>query len=96
MKRSAGSLSPDRGSFTVNSNMQNVTVQTELYRMGDDLDTVTLPEDHRLPPIQRSANESSPARQSGVAPGFAAAAIFISFLLALYAVLWKCMSSKVR
>ncbi|XP_072410474.1 uncharacterized protein [Chiloscyllium punctatum] len=74
----------------------NVTVQTELYRTGDDLDTVTLPEDHRLPPIQRSANESSPARQSGVAPGFAAAAIFIGFLLVLYAVLWKCMSSKVR
>lgn len=28
---------------------------------------------------------------SGIVPGIIAAAVFISFLLALYAVLWKCM-----
>ncbi|KAI1900902.1 hypothetical protein AGOR_G00054620 [Albula goreensis] len=30
-------------------------------------------------------------RGSGIIPGGIAAAVFISFLLALYAVLWKCM-----
>lgn len=30
-------------------------------------------------------------RESGIVPGIIAAAVFISFLLALYAVLWKCM-----
>ncbi|XP_061115719.1 uncharacterized protein sb:cb288 [Conger conger] len=29
--------------------------------------------------------------ESGIVPGVIAAAVFISFLLALYAVLWKCM-----
>ncbi|XP_073674610.1 uncharacterized protein [Garra rufa] len=30
-------------------------------------------------------------RESGIIPGAIAAAVFIGFLLALYAVLWKCM-----
>ncbi|KAL4609544.1 hypothetical protein GN956_G23891 [Arapaima gigas] len=32
-------------------------------------------------------------RGSGIIPGGIAAAVFISFLLALYAMLWKCMGS---
>ncbi|KAJ8005910.1 hypothetical protein DPEC_G00122800 [Dallia pectoralis] len=33
------------------------------------------------------------ARGSGIIPGTIAAAVFIGFILALYAVLWKCMVS---
>ncbi|KAK6306114.1 uncharacterized protein sb:cb288 [Coregonus clupeaformis] len=33
------------------------------------------------------------ARGSGIIPGAIAAAVFIGFVLALYAVLWKCMVS---
>ncbi|XP_055080302.1 uncharacterized protein sb:cb288 isoform X2 [Periophthalmus magnuspinnatus] len=32
---------------------------------------------------------------SGIVPALVAAALFITLLLALYAVLWKCMDSKV-
>ncbi|KAG7480788.1 hypothetical protein MATL_G00059880 [Megalops atlanticus] len=35
-------------------------------------------------------------RGSGIIPGGIAAAVFISFLLALYAVLWKCMVTPPR
>ncbi|XP_048474682.1 uncharacterized protein sb:cb288 isoform X2 [Rhincodon typus] len=93
MKRSAGSVTPERGSLAVSSNMQNVTVPPEL---DDALDTMTRPVDQRPPPIRHSADASPPARQNGVAPGFAAAAIFIAILLGLYTILWKCMSSEVR
>ncbi|XP_029460052.1 uncharacterized protein LOC115092844 isoform X3 [Rhinatrema bivittatum] len=34
---------------------------------------------------------AEPAQKSGIVPGIIAAAIFISFLLCLYAILWKCM-----
>ncbi|XP_051509625.1 uncharacterized protein sb:cb288 [Myxocyprinus asiaticus] len=33
-------------------------------------------------------------RKSGIIPGAIAAAVFIGFLLALYAVLWKCMVTQ--
>ncbi|XP_067251291.1 uncharacterized protein sb:cb288 [Chanodichthys erythropterus] len=33
-------------------------------------------------------------RESGIIPGAIAAAVFIGFLLALYAVLWKCMVTQ--
>ncbi|XP_064164662.1 uncharacterized protein sb:cb288 isoform X2 [Anguilla rostrata] len=36
------------------------------------------------------------ARGSGIIPGAIAAAVFISFLLLLYAVLWKCMLTTPR
>ncbi|XP_048474681.1 uncharacterized protein sb:cb288 isoform X1 [Rhincodon typus] len=66
MKRSAGSVTPERGSLAVSSNMQNVTVPPEL---DDALDTMTRPVDQRPPPIRHSADASPPARQNGVAPG---------------------------
>ncbi|KAJ8379242.1 hypothetical protein SKAU_G00000200 [Synaphobranchus kaupii] len=34
---------------------------------------------------------TDPDSVSGIIPGSIAAAVFISFLLALYAILWKCM-----
>nr|XP_046243967.1 uncharacterized protein sb:cb288 isoform X2 [Scatophagus argus] len=37
--------------------------------------------------------EDSLGKSSGIIPGAIAATVFISFLLALYAVLWKCMVS---
>ncbi|XP_071774647.2 uncharacterized protein LOC139926741 [Centroberyx gerrardi] len=40
-----------------------------------------------------SSTEDPLARGSGIIPGAIAAAVFIAFLLALYAVLWKCMVS---
>ncbi|KAM7415882.1 hypothetical protein PAMA_018106 [Pampus argenteus] len=40
-----------------------------------------------------SCTEESLTRTSGIIPGAIAAAVFISFLLCLYAVLWKCMMS---
>ncbi|XP_059379959.1 uncharacterized protein sb:cb288 [Carassius carassius] len=35
--------------------------------------------------------ETAMNRESGIIPGAIAAAVFIGFLLALYAALWKCM-----
>ncbi|XP_075994711.1 uncharacterized protein LOC142989172 [Genypterus blacodes] len=50
--------------------------------------------------LQRNASTPSPShteeslvRGNGIIPGAVAAAVFIAFLLALYAVLWKCMVS---
>ncbi|XP_065805051.1 uncharacterized protein sb:cb288 isoform X2 [Labrus bergylta] len=40
-----------------------------------------------------SHTEESLTRTSGIIPGAIAATLFIAFLLALYAVLWKCMVS---
>ncbi|XP_040010253.1 uncharacterized protein sb:cb288 isoform X3 [Xiphias gladius] len=40
-----------------------------------------------------SFTEESLTRSSGIIPGAIAATVFIAFLLALYAVLWKCMVS---
>ncbi|KAM4578686.1 uncharacterized protein V3H82_008043 isoform 1-T1 [Fundulus diaphanus] len=40
-----------------------------------------------------SYTEDSLTRSSGIIPGAIAASVFIVFLLALYAVLWKCMTS---
>ncbi|XP_050931198.1 uncharacterized protein sb:cb288 isoform X1 [Lates calcarifer] len=40
-----------------------------------------------------SRTEGSLTRNSGIIPGAIAATVFIAFLLALYAVLWKCMVS---
>ncbi|AWP07433.1 putative synaptobrevin -like YKT6 [Scophthalmus maximus] len=40
-----------------------------------------------------SCTEGSFTRSSGIIPGAIAATVFIAFLLALYAVLWKCMVS---
>ncbi|KAM4576189.1 uncharacterized protein PAE49_006406 [Odontesthes bonariensis] len=40
-----------------------------------------------------SGTEESLTRSSGIIPGAIAATVFIAFLLALYAVLWKCMMS---
>ncbi|XP_044051063.1 uncharacterized protein sb:cb288 isoform X2 [Siniperca chuatsi] len=40
-----------------------------------------------------SRTEDSSTRSSGIIPGAIAATVFIAFLLALYAVLWKCMVS---
>ncbi|XP_070690319.1 uncharacterized protein [Pempheris klunzingeri] len=40
-----------------------------------------------------SRTEDSLTRTSGIIPGAIAATVFIAFLLALYAVLWKCMVS---
>ncbi|KAM9858041.1 uncharacterized protein ACBR49_020097 [Aulostomus maculatus] len=37
--------------------------------------------------------ESLSGSSSGIVPGVIAAAVFITFLLTLYAVLWKCMVS---
>ncbi|XP_054467246.1 uncharacterized protein sb:cb288 isoform X2 [Anoplopoma fimbria] len=37
--------------------------------------------------------EDSLTSSSGIVPGLIAATVFIAFLLALYAVLWKCMVS---
>ncbi|XP_066570449.1 uncharacterized protein LOC136759381 isoform X2 [Amia ocellicauda] len=39
------------------------------------------------------ADKDSQAPGSGIIPGAIAAALFITFLLALYTVLWKCMVS---
>ncbi|XP_043103375.1 uncharacterized protein sb:cb288 [Puntigrus tetrazona] len=38
--------------------------------------------------------ESPMKRESGIIPGAIAAAVFIGFLLALYAFLWKCMVTQ--
>ncbi|KAL0979151.1 hypothetical protein UPYG_G00181380 [Umbra pygmaea] len=43
--------------------------------------------------IPYPAHTEPMARGSGIIPGAIAAALFISFLLALYTVLWKCMVS---
>ncbi|XP_060927234.1 uncharacterized protein sb:cb288 [Limanda limanda] len=40
-----------------------------------------------------SSTEDPSTTISGIIPGAIAAAVFITFLLALYAVLWKCMVS---
>nr|XP_055024493.1 uncharacterized protein sb:cb288 [Misgurnus anguillicaudatus] len=41
------------------------------------------------------AHDGNPAeRTSGIIPGAIAGAVFIGFLLALYAVLWKCMVTQ--
>ncbi|XP_042277600.1 uncharacterized protein sb:cb288 isoform X2 [Thunnus albacares] len=40
-----------------------------------------------------SGTDDSLTRTSGIIPGLIAATVFITFLLALYAVLWKCMVS---
>ncbi|XP_038133219.1 uncharacterized protein sb:cb288 [Cyprinodon tularosa] len=40
-----------------------------------------------------SQTEDSLTRSSGIIPGTIAASVFIAFLLALYATLWKCMMS---
>ncbi|XP_045889927.1 uncharacterized protein sb:cb288 isoform X2 [Micropterus dolomieu] len=40
-----------------------------------------------------SHTEGSSTRTSGIIPGAIAATVFIAFILALYAVLWKCMVS---
>ncbi|KAL3062644.1 uncharacterized protein sb:cb288 isoform X1 [Trematomus bernacchii] len=40
-----------------------------------------------------SHTEDSLTSRSGIIPGAIAATVFIAFLLALYAVLWKCMVS---
>ncbi|CAJ1069254.1 uncharacterized protein sb:cb288 [Xyrichtys novacula] len=40
-----------------------------------------------------SHTEDPLTRNSGIIPGAIAATVFITFLLALYAVLWKCMVS---
>ncbi|KAG7239248.1 hypothetical protein INR49_029538 [Caranx melampygus] len=40
-----------------------------------------------------SCTEDSLTRTSGIIPGAIAATVFITLLLALYAVLWKCMVS---
>ncbi|KAJ4941701.1 hypothetical protein JOQ06_011577 [Pogonophryne albipinna] len=40
-----------------------------------------------------SHTEDSLTSSSGIIPGAIAATVFIAFLLALYAVLWKCMVS---
>ncbi|KAM6930537.1 uncharacterized protein FYW49_002512 [Xenentodon cancila] len=42
----------------------------------------------------RPCTEDSSARSSGIIPGALAATVFIAFLLGLYAVLWKCMTSS--
>ncbi|KAJ8261105.1 hypothetical protein COCON_G00168280 [Conger conger] len=43
-----------------------------------------------------SHTDPGDARGSGIIPGAIAAAVFISFLLVLYAVLWKCMVTTPR
>ncbi|XP_051279681.1 uncharacterized protein sb:cb288 isoform X1 [Dicentrarchus labrax] len=40
-----------------------------------------------------SQTDDSLTKSSGIIPGAIAATVFIAFLLALYAVLWKCMVS---
>ncbi|XP_078808450.1 uncharacterized protein LOC110015603 [Oryzias latipes] len=40
-----------------------------------------------------SCTEGSPNSSSGIIPGIVAATVFITFLLALYTVLWRCMTS---
>ncbi|KAM4615738.1 uncharacterized protein ACJ7VT_008756 [Polymixia lowei] len=40
-----------------------------------------------------SCTEDCFSRGNGIVPGAIAAAVFITFLLSLYAVLWKCMVS---
>ncbi|TWW60114.1 hypothetical protein D4764_05G0002040 [Takifugu flavidus] len=65
-----------------------------------DPDVFTLQVLHTLPPRNDSGaaatqpswtDDSGPS--SGIVPGAIAATVFIIFLLALYAVLWKCMVS---
>ncbi|KAJ8339484.1 hypothetical protein SKAU_G00362700 [Synaphobranchus kaupii] len=43
-----------------------------------------------------SHTDPAGARGSGIIPGGIAAALFISFLLVLYAMLWKCMVTTPR
>ncbi|KAK2837869.1 hypothetical protein Q5P01_015081 [Channa striata] len=45
--------------------------------------------------VTRPSNTGSPVtkQSSGIVPGAIAATVFIAFILALYAVLWKCMVS---
>ncbi|KAL4635988.1 hypothetical protein GN956_G13166 [Arapaima gigas] len=45
-------------------------------------------------PLPGIPNTESPVESSGIVPGLIAAALFIAFLLALYAMLWKCMVSQ--
>ncbi|XP_072537232.1 uncharacterized protein [Salminus brasiliensis] len=76
------------------------TVYDEL-RDGN-LSQVILPGPSRAPlssSLQNGSTVASPApltetpKRSGIVPGAIAAALFISFILALYTVLWKCMVS---
>ncbi|XP_049341883.1 uncharacterized protein sb:cb288 isoform X1 [Astyanax mexicanus] len=52
--------------------------------------------------LRNGSTVASPApltetpKRSGIIPGSIAAALFISFILALYTVLWKCMVSPPR
>lgn len=43
--------------------------------------------------VGTNMNTSYPAPPSGIVPGIIAASLFISLLLCLYAILWKCMVS---
>ncbi|XP_078522885.1 uncharacterized protein LOC144791938 [Lissotriton helveticus] len=43
--------------------------------------------------VSTNMNTSYPTPPSGIVPGIIAASLFISFLLCLYAILWKCMVS---
>ncbi|XP_035854845.1 uncharacterized protein sb:cb288 isoform X2 [Sander lucioperca] len=45
------------------------------------------------PATHPALTEDSLTSSSGIIPGAIAATVFIAFLLALYAVLWKCMVS---
>ncbi|XP_047446982.1 uncharacterized protein sb:cb288 [Mugil cephalus] len=46
--------------------------------------------------VTHPSSEDSIVAPNGIIPGLIAATVFITFLLALYAVLWKCMVSPPR
>ncbi|XP_040899183.1 uncharacterized protein sb:cb288 isoform X2 [Toxotes jaculatrix] len=57
------------------------------------LDAVQLRNGSAAAATPPSRTEDSSTRSSGIIPGLIAATVFIAFLLALYAILWKCMVS---
>ncbi|CAL1614899.1 unnamed protein product [Knipowitschia caucasica] len=54
-------------------------------------DTLQLRKDGALTPL----TDPSESERSGIVPALVAAGLFITLLLALYTVLWKCMDSRI-
>ncbi|XP_067857735.1 uncharacterized protein sb:cb288 [Heptranchias perlo] len=90
MKPSAENETQTRKSFTLKSEIQNVTILPESYTTGNHLDN------QRLLPVHGQTNEPLAVRQSGIVQGIVAATIFIAFLLGLYTILWKFMGFQAK
>ncbi|KAM7018060.1 uncharacterized protein LKV04_001562 [Tautogolabrus adspersus] len=80
-------------SRTVTSDGNSSKIVDPDLRTWQLLDTVQQRNGSTAASTRPSHTEDSLTRSSGIIPAAIAATLFIAFLLALYAVLWKCMVS---